>query len=71
MAVCSAARITSSYFGDRGRFAFDENGDCLVLQGYGWIWKSPLLSESTGRGGGKRSEVRGVPSPLGVLVCSE
>ena len=31
-------KLTSTYFGDRGSFAYDTHGDFVVLQGYAWIW---------------------------------
>ncbi len=38
-----AKKIVSSYFGQAGSFAFDSDGDRIVVQGYGWLprWKSP------------------------------
>jgi adenine-specific DNA-methyltransferase len=30
-------KIVSSYFGQSGSFAYDEKGDHVVVQGYGWI----------------------------------
>ncbi len=37
-----AKKIVSSYFGQSGSFAYDETGDRVVVQGYGWLarWKS-------------------------------
>jgi hypothetical protein len=32
-------KIVSTYFGDRGSFAYDKTGEFVVLQGYGWIWR--------------------------------
>jgi hypothetical protein len=32
-------KLVSTYFGDRGSFAFDSAGGAVVLQGYGWLWK--------------------------------
>ena len=34
-------KIVSSYFGQSGSFAFDPDGDRIVVQGYGWLprWK--------------------------------
>ncbi len=32
-------KLVSTYFGDRGSFAFDADGAFVVLQGYGWLWK--------------------------------
>ena len=36
-------KIVSSYFGQAGSFAFDSQGDRIVVQGYGWLprWKIP------------------------------
>lgn len=36
-------KIVSSYFGQSGSFAYDADGDHVVVQGYGWLakWKSP------------------------------
>jgi methylase of polypeptide subunit release factors len=33
------SKLVSTYFGDRGSFAFDQEGDTVVLQGHGWFWK--------------------------------
>ena len=33
------AKIVSTYFGDHGSFAFDNDGSFVVLQGYAWLWK--------------------------------
>jgi adenine-specific DNA-methyltransferase len=30
-------KILSTYFGDTGSFALDMGGDCVVVQGYGWL----------------------------------
>ena len=32
-------KLVSTYFGDRGSFAFDEEGSFVVLQGYAWLWR--------------------------------
>jgi hypothetical protein len=32
-------KLVSTYFGDRGSFAFDDDGSFVVVQGYGWLWK--------------------------------
>jgi len=32
-------KIVSTYFGDRGSFAYDRTGEFVVLQGYGWSWR--------------------------------
>lgn len=32
-------KIVSSYFGQAGSFAYDEDGDRVVVQGYGWLPK--------------------------------
>jgi adenine-specific DNA-methyltransferase len=34
-------KIISSYFGQAGSFAFDSDGDRIVVQGYGWISRWP------------------------------
>jgi methylase of polypeptide subunit release factors len=33
------SKIVSTYFGDRGSFAFDTDGSAAVLQGFGWLWR--------------------------------
>lgn len=38
-------KIVSTYFGAAGSFAVDQSGDCVVVQGYGWIPKRDRLSE--------------------------
>ena len=46
-------KLTSTYFGYRGSFAYDEAGEFVVLQGYAWLWKrkkfqgSPSFDESS------------------------
>src|SRR5262249_1603653 len=32
-------KLVSTYFGDRGSFAFDEHGEFVVLQGFAWVWR--------------------------------
>lgn len=32
-------KLVSTYFGDRGSFAYDAEGHFVVVQGHGWIWK--------------------------------
>lgn len=32
-------KIVTEYFGDRGSFAYDQTGEFVVLQGYGWLWR--------------------------------
>src|SRR5262249_20758464 len=38
-------KIVSSYFGQSGSFAYDRDGDRIVVQGYGWLarWKAPQM----------------------------
>jgi adenine-specific DNA-methyltransferase len=31
-------KIVSTYFGDRGSFAYDDSGQFVVVQGHGWTW---------------------------------
>jgi adenine-specific DNA-methyltransferase len=40
-------KIVSAYFGQSGSFAFDADGDRVVVQGYGWLprWKAPRMLE--------------------------
>ena len=38
-------KIVSTYFGAAGSFALDQSGDCVVVQGYGWVPKRDRLSE--------------------------
>lgn len=35
-------KLVTKYFGERGSFAYDESGEYLVLQGFGWISKIHL-----------------------------
>jgi len=35
--VRSTVKLVSTYFGDAGSFAWDEDGEYVVVQGYGWI----------------------------------
>jgi hypothetical protein len=32
-------KLTTTYFGYRGNFAYDDTGEFVVLQGYAWLWK--------------------------------
>jgi predicted RNA methylase len=32
-------KIVSTYFGQRGSFAFDDKGRFAVTQGFGWVWR--------------------------------
>jgi hypothetical protein len=32
-------KLVSAYFGGSGRFAYDSDGEFVVLQGHAWIWK--------------------------------
>ena len=42
----AAPKLVSAYFGDSGSFAYDDEGEFVVLQGYGWLWRS---SDPVGR----------------------
>jgi hypothetical protein len=33
-------KLVSAYFGGSGRFAYDDQGTFVVLQGHAWLWKS-------------------------------
>lgn len=35
-------KLVSKYFGERGSFAYDESGEYVVVQGFGWLWKANL-----------------------------
>lgn len=35
------AKLVSTYFGGRGRFACDKTGEFAVVQGQGWLWRKP------------------------------
>lgn len=37
-------KIVSSYFGDRGSFAYDHEGKFVVVQGFAWIWKKGAVT---------------------------
>lgn len=37
-----SARIVSAYFGESGSFAFDTNGEYVVVNGFAWDWRKPL-----------------------------
>lgn len=43
------SRLVSTYFGERGSFAFDESGQYVVVNGHGWVWAKDAvgLSEDT------------------------
>jgi adenine-specific DNA-methyltransferase len=45
IATATAPKLVSSYFGRAGAFAFDENGEYLVVQGYAWLWRTANTSE--------------------------
>lgn len=36
-------KLVSTYFGKPGSFAYDEQGDYVVLQGFAWFWKETLI----------------------------
>jgi len=36
-------KLVSTYFGKPGSFAYDEQGDYVVLQGFAWFWKKTLI----------------------------
>ena len=40
-------KLVSTYFGDRGSFAFDDDGSFVVLQGYGWLWKGFSINDGS------------------------
>ena len=39
-------KLVSTYFGDRGSFAFDDDGSFVVLQGHGWLWKESPIEDT-------------------------
>jgi adenine-specific DNA-methyltransferase len=42
-------KIVSSYFGDRGSFAWDSSGEYVVVQGFGWLPRRALTSRTLSR----------------------
>jgi adenine-specific DNA-methyltransferase len=38
--VRPSPKLLSTYFGDRGSFAWDRNGQFVIVQGYGWLPKT-------------------------------
>jgi adenine-specific DNA-methyltransferase len=32
-------KLVSTYFGRMGSFAYDQKGECVVLQGHAWLWR--------------------------------
>lgn len=40
------SKIVSTYFGDAGSFAWDDEGTYVVLQGFGWLPKKPTRNKS-------------------------
>jgi adenine-specific DNA-methyltransferase len=42
-------KLVSSYFGDRGSFAWDSSGDFVVVQGFGWLPRRNLPSRAFSR----------------------
>lgn len=38
-------KLISTYFGGKGSFAWDDSGDYVVVQGYGWLSKRKSLNE--------------------------
>lgn len=45
-------KLITKYFGQSGSFAYDETGRSIVVQGYGWLWRTggpdnPLFSDSS------------------------
>jgi adenine-specific DNA-methyltransferase len=41
-----SAKLVSTYFGKPGSFAYDADGDYVVLQGFAWFWKNTALTVS-------------------------
>jgi adenine-specific DNA-methyltransferase len=37
-------KLVSTYFGKPGSFAYDEQADYVVLQGFAWFWKKTLIT---------------------------
>lgn len=40
-------KIVSTYFGQRGSFAYDEKGEFVVTQGFGWIWRNTSAASAS------------------------
>lgn len=38
-------KLVSTYFGDRGSFAYDDAGAYIVVQGHAWIWKDNPIEQ--------------------------
>ena len=41
--VNPSPKLVSSYFGGSGRFAYDETGEYVVVQGHAWLWKGKKI----------------------------
>lgn len=37
-------KLVTKYFGEAGSFAYDENGEYVIGQGFGWLWRTPQIS---------------------------
>jgi adenine-specific DNA-methyltransferase len=37
-------RLVGAIFAEPGKFAYDEGGDCCVVQGFAWLWKRPVFT---------------------------
>jgi hypothetical protein len=40
-----SSKLVSTYFGKPGSFAYDEQGDYVVLQGFAWLWKKAVIMD--------------------------
>lgn len=38
------SKLVSAYFGDAGSFAYDHRGEYIVVQGYGWLRRNPVIA---------------------------
>jgi len=40
-----ACKLVSTYFGSLGSFAYDDQGDYVVVQGFAWLWKARMAPQ--------------------------
>jgi len=58
-------KLVSTYFGTSRSFAYDNDGEYVVVQGYAWLWKEPRRTESTGD---PQQEMHGTLLPWAYLA---
>jgi adenine-specific DNA-methyltransferase len=57
-------KLVSEYFGDIGSFAYDAEGEYIVLQGYGWLWRRGNADSSADMPEASPDDPESTPPPL-------